>query len=122
MAFDNAFIVFGSHSVHEPDALSRILVFLSLMALFATCLLYTVVFRNPSIEIPAGYVIAATFWGIFEQQRTDFIHVSALVFLILTSIWLGVRVVMFGWFDRTGERLPEEEPLLRGDSTPENEP
>jgi len=118
MVFDNAFIAFGAGPRNEPGVLMAVLVFLSLLTHFVMVALYTLFFRNPSIELPAGLVIASVLFGIYETQRNEFVRLWAKVFFILTCLWIGTRLVVFAWYsrqrDESQENLGEREPLLAG--------
>jgi hypothetical protein len=45
-------------------------------------------FATPEGDLPASIAIAWSLWAIFDHQKTSFIHWSALVFAILSLIWV----------------------------------
>jgi len=112
-----AFEAFGlGRHTYPPGPVTHVFVFLGLLSLLAASIAYTFYFKNPIIEIPASAAIAWTLFGIFEHQRDNFIHISALVCSILAFLWIGER--LFGWYSRrygnSGILPADRAPLLGG--------
>jgi hypothetical protein len=64
-----------------------VFVFLALFFLEATAATYA--FASPEGDLPASIAIAWALWAIFAHQKgSGFVHWTALVFAIITLLWV----------------------------------
>jgi hypothetical protein len=116
IVFLTAFEAFGVNATKHDDGIwTKIFVFLSFFFLEGTATAYA--FSTVDGDLPGAFVISWALWAIFDQQRTPFIHWSALAFAILSLIW--VLKGTYGVYCRTTAgriALADEEraPLLSG--------
>jgi hypothetical protein len=115
-----AFEAFGvDATTHEAGFWTKFFVFLSLLFLWGTSAAYA--FSNPEGDLAGSLAIAWSLWGIWDHQRSNgFIHISALVFAILSLAWIIKAIVGLFKSDRSITGLlhdatdPERAPLVGG--------
>jgi len=111
-----AFEAFGVNAAtHAPGIWTKVLVFLALFFFEATAATYA--FSTPEGDLPASIAITFSLFAIFAEQRSAFIHWSALAFALLSLVW--VLKGAYGLVVRSrggGLRLedPERAPLVGG--------
>ncbi|KAF9648406.1 hypothetical protein BDM02DRAFT_3115441 [Thelephora ganbajun] len=88
LIFLTAFEAFGVDATKQPAGIwTKVFVFLALLFLEATATAYA--FSSIEGDLPGAFVISWTLWAIFDHQRSSgFVHWSALVFSILSLIWI----------------------------------
>jgi len=88
-----AFEAFGVNAAtHTPKFWTKLFVFLALFFLEGTSAAYA--FSSPEGDIAGSLAITWALWGIWDHQRSsEFIHISALVFAILSAIWVLKAIV-----------------------------
>jgi len=108
-----AFEAFGVDSHHSRARIwTKVFVFLGLLFLEATAGAYA--FASKTGDLPAALAISWSLWAIFAHQNSSkFVHWSALVFAILSLIWvikgaygLGRRAFSGGVRLEDAERAP----------------
>jgi len=112
----SAFDAFGVNAAkHHAGIWTKIFVFLALFFLEATSAAYA--FSSPEGDIAGSLAIAWSLWGIWDHQRSsDFIHISALVFAILSAFW--VFKAIYGLF-KSGRGVTA---ILHDSTDPERAP
>ncbi|KAH9055881.1 hypothetical protein EDB83DRAFT_2391693 [Lactarius deliciosus] len=110
-----AFEAFGTNAWnHPPGVWTKVFVFLGLFFFEATAAAYA--FSTPEGDLPAAIAITWSLFAIFDRQHSPFIHWSALVFALLSLIWVlkGAVGLLTSW-RRGGIVLEDEEraPLTR---------
>ncbi|KAF8621550.1 hypothetical protein AX15_007719 [Amanita polypyramis BW_CC] len=108
-----AFEAFGVDAdVHRAGVWTKVFVFLALFFLEGTAATYA--FSSVEGDLPASIAIAWSLWAIFVEQRTGFVHWSALAFAILALVWVAKG--LFGLIVRArGGRIAldeERSPLI----------
>jgi len=93
LVFLTAFDAFGVNAAkHAPGFWTKFFVFLSLFFLEGTSAAYA--FSSPEGDLAGSLAIAWSLWGIWDHQQSDnFIHISALVFAILSAFWIIKAIV-----------------------------
>jgi len=93
LVFITAFEAFGVNAAtHKAHFWTKFFVFLSLFFLEGTSAAYA--FSSPEGDLAGSLAITWSLWGIWEHQRSSrFIHISALVFAILSAFWVIKAVV-----------------------------
>jgi len=103
---------------HKADVLTKALVFIALFFLEGTGAGYAL--YNTDGDLAGSSVITWTLWGIYDNQKNEFIRFSALGFAILSSIWVIKAAHALYKRNRHVHELvhsvtdPERAPLLRG--------
>ncbi|KAI0093411.1 hypothetical protein BDY19DRAFT_983095 [Irpex rosettiformis] len=114
----SAFTAFGVNAAtHHAGVWTKTFVFLGLFFLETTAVTYA--FSSPEGDLPAGIAIAWYLWAVFaEQKSSGFVHWSALVFAILSLLWVGKALIATSlkiYRGRGGISLDEERaPLVGG--------
>jgi len=103
----SAFQAFGVNALKTyPGIWTKVFVFFALFFLEGTAAAYA--FSAPGGDLPASLAITWSLFAIFAEQRTEFIHWSALAFAILSV--LAVAKSAWGLFGGEGRvRLEDEE-------------
>jgi len=98
-----AFEAFGVDALtHKAGVFTKVFVFLGLLSLESTSAAYA--FSSPEGDIAGSIAIAWSLFAIFHHQTSSaFIHWSALVFAILSTVW--ILKALYGHF--TAHRGPE---------------
>jgi hypothetical protein len=93
LVFLTAFDAFGVNAAtHSAGFWTKFFVFLSLFFLEATSAAYA--FSSPEGDLAGSLAITWSMWGIWDHQRSNrFIHISALVFAILSAFWVIKAIV-----------------------------
>lgn len=80
------------------------------LSLFLEGTAATYAFSTPEGDLPASIAIAWSLWAIYAHQTgSGFVHWSALVFSILTLIWVGKGVLGLVFKGRGSIALSDEE-------------
>ena len=89
----SAFTAFGRNALkHEAGVWTKVFVFLALFFLEATAAAYA--FSSTEGDLLAGAAITWFLFAVFAHQTTDgFVHWTALVFALLSLVWVGKAVV-----------------------------
>ncbi|KIY43285.1 hypothetical protein FISHEDRAFT_78630 [Fistulina hepatica ATCC 64428] len=101
---------------HGAGVWTEIFVFLALLFLEATATTYA--FSSQEGDVLASLAIAWSLFGIFAHQtRSGFVHWTALVFAVLSLVWVGKSTVGLWRRGRGVVRLEESErsPLIPGE-------
>jgi len=91
-----AFEAFGVNALTHPAGIwTKVFVFLALLFLESTAATYA--FSSPQGDLPASLAITFALFAIFAHQTSDaFIHWSALGFAILSVVWIGKSLAVYG--------------------------
>ncbi|KAH9037464.1 hypothetical protein EDB85DRAFT_1936226 [Lactarius pseudohatsudake] len=93
-----AFEAFGTNAWnHPPGVWTKVFVFLGLFFFEATAAAYA--FSTPEGDLPAAIAITWSLFAIFDRQHSPFIHWSALVFALLSLLWVlkGAVGLLTSW-------------------------
>lgn len=111
LVFITAFEAFGVNAFSQPAGVwTKVCVFLALFFLESTAATYA--FSSPEGDLPASLAITWSLFAIFAHQsvyRSGFIHWSALVFAVLSTVWVFLGT--FGMYKRfrVGSIILDEE-------------
>jgi len=111
-----AFEAFGvDATAHAAGFWTKFFVFLALFFLTGTSAAYS--FSSPEGDLAGSFAIAWSLWGIWDHQRSNsFIHISALVFAIISVF--GVIKAIIGLF-KSGRGVTA---ILHDSTDPERAP
>ncbi|KAH7101391.1 hypothetical protein BKA62DRAFT_770665 [Auriculariales sp. MPI-PUGE-AT-0066] len=107
------FEAFGTSTSYHAGIWTKVFVFISLLFLESTSAGYA--FGNKDGDIAGSAAITWTLFAIYDHQhRSDFIHWSALVFAVLSLVWVGRAAFQMSQRGRRGIFESERAPLIGG--------